>query len=154
MESKNILSIMGGAAILVLIILIFGVGFGFWRVGKYQGGLFVATDKTGYNSGDTLKFKVKNSSEEKICFSSCYPYYFERTTDPKKWEAYQYSECKHQNLAGNCVDLRQTKAFLANLPPSLEKKSHRLAIPVCTDCDSGSVFKVDKWLYTNEFIIK
>jgi len=152
MNKKDVLSIVGGVVVLVLIIIILGIGFGIWKVGQYQKGVSVLTDKTGYANGDSLKVKIENRLGEKICFSSCYPYYFEKKISESMWKSYSYSDCEAINLVENCINPKEVKAFELVLP-TLEKTSHRLAIPVCIECNPQEPFRQEQWFYSDEFTV-
>ena len=109
------------------------------------------TDKEEYQIGGDLKVKIENDSAKSICFSSCYPYYFEKKRIG--WKAYPYIECPYSDLAAVCVDPKQVKAFELDIP-GLEKGDHRLAIPACVGCSLNEAFRKDQWFYSNGFIIK
>ena len=124
----------------------------FWKMGRYLKEVRFSTDKEEYASDEKLKFKAINGGEKRVCFSSCYPYYIEKSVSGK-WEAYQYQNCQNPNLAENCVEPGKIKAFEMTLP-SLGKDSYRLAIPVCVECQLNAPFKEENWSYSNEFVIK
>jgi len=146
MANKNPLKIVVGVVILILILIILGLGFSQKQVN-------VLTDKIEYANGDTLKVKVANNLNESICFSSCYPYYFERKETMAEWRSYDYSTCPTENLNEKCLEPKQIKAFELVLP-LLQKGAHRIAIPACVGCNIQEEFKQDKWFYSNEFTIK
>ncbi len=150
MENKNPLTIIPKVIIVVLILIIIGLGFSFLKVAKYTRSVNIITDKTEYSNESALKVKIENGLKEKICFSSCYPYYLEKKNTG--WEGYNYSDCLKDNLNDKCVDAKQVKAFEIKLP-SLEKGTYRLAIPICAGCNVPEKFKKDQWFYSNEFII-
>jgi len=111
----------------------------------------VLTDKKVYQQNDILKVKIENKSKKDICFSSCYPYYFEIKNG--NWERYQYERCPRENEASKCLDPEKIKAFEINIP-HVGKGIHRLAIPACIGCNVSDKFRNDKWFYSNQFIIK
>lgn len=150
MENKPSLPIIVKLAVLILILILIALGFSILKVSEYKRSVNVITDKTEYSNEDVLKVKIENGLKEKICFSSCYSYYFEKKNTG--WESYNYPECLTENLSKECVDSKKVKAFEIKLPP-LEKGTHRLAIPVCSECNVQEKFREDKWLYSNEFII-
>lgn len=114
-------------------------------------GLEITTEMEGYDKEDLLKVKIVNKTDKDICFSSCYPYYLEREKE-EGWKSYSYSNCSDENLAVACIVSKDVKAFELVLPPTIEG-SHRLAIPICYDCDEGDNFEAQKKFYSNEFII-
>ncbi len=112
----------------------------------------IITDKNEYLAGEPLKIKIKNQTKKEICFSSCYPYYLERKE--KEWKAYSYDACPYKDKAVYCLKPRLVKAFQISIPSKvIEKGIHRLAIPVCLNCQPNNDFKQEKWFYSNKFII-
>jgi len=111
----------------------------------------VITDKKEYAVGDSLRVKIKNTLEEEICFSACYPYYLERKD--KDWKSYDYQSCSDEDTVDSCVEPEGVKAFELVLP-QIEKGLHRLAIPACIGCKGKKNFKDEKWFYSNNFIVK
>lgn len=153
MDKKEPLKIIIEIVILVLIIIILGIGFSFWKIGRHQKSVSVATNQKEYVIGDTLKIKIKNNLEKNICFSSCYPYYFEKKNTETEWMGYNYPNCPNDNLNETCIGSKQIKAFEFILP-ALEKGVHRIAIPICVGCKMQEAFRDDQWFYSNEFITK
>lgn len=124
---------------------------------RYQSSknIFIKTDKIEYKEGENPKIIIENRFKKSICFSSCYPYYLEENKEDKKFEAYEYGTCYNPDIAENCVLSGKTKAFeliLENIV--LDKGIHRIAIPACIGCYLEENFKRDKWLYSNEFMVK
>jgi hypothetical protein len=115
-----------------------------------QNGAIIVTEKGNYKIGDALKIKIANNSKKEICFSSCYPYYFERNDG--SWHAYTYENCLADNLAKPCLEPNQEKAFEISIP-QIEKGTHRLSLPACLECGLDSGFKESEWLYSNDFVI-
>ena len=111
----------------------------------------VITDKNAYNIGENLKVEIENNLRKDICFSSCYPYYFEKKGIG--WKPYPYIECPSNDFAETCIDPNQIKAFELSVP-SVETGPHRLAIPACLGCSVNEVFRIDTWLHSNSFIVK
>jgi hypothetical protein len=114
-------------------------------------GVVILTDKTEYASGDELRIKIENKKNEKICFSSCYPYYFQKKETG--WSNYQYEDCEKENIAENCVEPQNVKAFELTLP-TLKKGAHRLLLSACIGCESQQAFKEEENLFSEQFIIK
>lgn len=134
--------------IIVLAIVIVGaLGLFVWKGQK----IVIVTDGTKYDNGGSLKIKIKNISLRNLCFSSCYPYYLERkNTD---WQSYSYQLCPYPDLAKECIEPLQLKAFEASLP-NIKNGSHRIAVPVCQNCEPGEQFRETTRFYSNEFEIK
>lgn len=147
MQIKNLPTILIAVVVIliVVIVLIIGVGLKSQRVK-------IETDKQEYADGDTLKVNIKNNLREKICFSSCYPYYFEQQNG-EGWNGYSYSDCSTANLVEKCIKPRETKAFELVLP-SLKEGIHRLAMPACIGCNVQETFREDRWFYSNGFTIR
>ncbi len=115
--------------------------------------VLVLTDKNEYQSGQVLKVNIRNNSKENICFSTCNNYYLERKDET--WQSYKYEKCQKPDLAGFCIKPGGIKAFELDLLKDIEVlKQHRLAIPICFDCQEGEGFKESKRLYSNQFLIK
>lgn len=148
MKKKDIFILAGGIVVLVLIIFITFLAL-YQPVQTEE--VNVITDKKEYKVGDVLKVKIKNNLKRNICFSSCYPYYFEKKNE--EWESYHYLNCQDSNLIEDCVDSEQVKAFELIIP-SMEIGLHRLVIPSCIGCNIQEMFKEKRWFYSNEFIIK
>jgi len=110
-------------------------------------------EKNDYFQNEELKVEIENRENNVMCFSSCYPY--EMQTKKNGWSNYAYSECGKENIAQDCVYPNQSKAFGISLSEMfLEPATHRLVIPVCVGCAIGEQFRVDKIIYSNEFVIK
>jgi hypothetical protein len=148
MRFKNFIPILI-IVFLILFVIIFWMAWKGYQLQKRD--LSIVTDKTEYESGGILKVKIKNNFGEQICFSSCYPYLLESKNE--KWESYKYVECQKLNGNGHCMKAGELKAFELTLP-QISDGSHRLAIPVCIDCQSEGNFKEDMRFYSNEFTIK
>jgi len=111
----------------------------------------ITTTENEYKTGAVLVINIKNNSDQKICFSSCYPYYFEQQN--QGWKSYSYASCPKPDLNENCTEPRAVKSFEIILP-ALQNGVHRLAVPVCIGCVIRETFKEQKWFYSNEFVIK
>ena len=150
MGTTKLMAIIG-MLVLLLIIVVFAIGYRVWWVDN-QKTIWVSTDNSEYTAGQNLKVKIKNNfEEEKICFSSCYPYYFEKKNG--KWESYNYSDCEIEDKIEKCLNPKETKAFELVLP-DLKGGTLRLAIPICKGCNVFETFQANQWLYSNEFTIK
>ncbi len=146
-EKKDFLIIIAGLGLLALIIILAVIG------GSWEKEVSVITDQNLYEIGAALKVKIENDSGEKICFSSCYPYYFEKKDE--EWIGYDYEACPHDNLVEKCIGPEDIKAFELNIPPPpLKKGVHRLVIPACIGCSFNETFKESQRFYSNEFIVK
>lgn len=149
MNKKILISLLIIIIILAAIILI-GIFYfpKFFRLQEVK----ITTDKTNYESEGGLKVNIENNLDKKICFSSCYPYYLERQKEGG-WKEYAYLNCSNPDLVDKCIDSGKVRAF-SILLPSVKEGSHRLAIPVCFICETGSDFKEESKFYSNEFIIR
>jgi len=111
----------------------------------------IITEKTEYQTGDALKINIENNLKETVCFSSCFPYYWEKKNGG--WKGYDYTSCPDGNLIEKCIASKEVKAFELGIP-SIGVGVYRLAIPACVGCNLKETFKENQWLYSNEFIIR
>ena len=150
MNKKNFLTIGVGIIAFVVIALLI------YLVPSKPEEVNVSTEKTEYNIGDILKVKIENDLKERICFSSCYPYYLEKKEE-EEWKSYNYMDCSDSNLVESCVNPRKVKAFEITISSEdLEKINpgfHRIAIPACVGCNVDEEFREDQRFYSNEFVI-
>jgi hypothetical protein len=137
----------------IFIILLVFVVFSAFLIWKLQGYFnpSIFTNRTDYRDGEKLKVTIKNTLNENICFSSCYPYYMEKKND--NWESYDYGICDKENINEVCIEPDEVKAFEIDLV-LVEKGPHRLALPACLGCNVGDYFREIKRFYSNEFIIE
>lgn len=144
--------------VLFFIILIGGGAFLFLKKGGWIGrgyqeeAIKVILDKKEYQANDKIKLKIENQTEKRMCFSSCYPYYFERKN--KTWSRYQYAECDYQDKIETCLAPYSEKAFEIELLSVLLSGTYRLAIPVCENCQPGDNFITNNILYSPPFEFK
>lgn len=140
--------------ILIIILILVIVGGLVWKGYKIKKGeATIATYKTEYLEGENPKMKIENNSREKICFSSCYPYYLENNNGGFK--SYKYGSCPKDDIVENCIEPGQAKVFELLLDKiKIEKGTHRIAVPACIGCIFQEEFRKDKFFYSNEFIIK
>jgi len=134
----------------VLVIIVLIAFLGIWSA-FYTQRVKVFTEKTEYKEGDALKIQVENYLRQRICFSSCYPYYIER--ENKGWQPVTFDFCPEPSIVEKCIEPKNVKAFQFAVP-SLENGQYRIAIPVCVDCSIQEGFKEDRWFYSNNFIIE
>jgi len=113
---------------------------------SFKNSISVKLEKVEYKTVEEGKVKITNDSGRKICFSSCYPFYFE-----KNGIATNYADCKKEDLAEKCFD-KGEKAFQFSFP-NLEEGNYIMAIPVCDSCSEGDKFIKSKWIYSNNFKI-
>lgn len=125
--------------IITAIIALFAFSFIF-----FKNSISVSLEKAEYRISEEGKVVISNNSGKKICFSSCYPFYFE-----KNGVATNYADCGKEDLAEKCFS-NGKKAFKFNFP-SLEAGDYRMAIPVCDSCAEGDKFIKSKWIYSNNF---
>jgi len=147
MKKETLLKIVGSVIVIAVIVLL---GSYSYQIGK-SGEVNVKTEKTEYQTGEALRVKIENNLRNKICFSYCYPYYFERKDE--EWLGYRYEDCPNGDLVETCVDSKQVKAYEIIIP-TIEKGIHRLALSACVGCNFNELFKEDKKFYSNTFIIK
>ncbi len=151
MDKRPLFTIFLILAIVVLVLIVLG---GVLDLSGKRGKASIAeviTEKKEYRSGDSLEVKIKNVSDREICFSTCYPYYIE--AEKEGWKSYKYLPCKGEDMVDSCVGPKEKKAFQLSLP-ELEGGPHRLAVPVCVECQKGERFQDEHWFYSNQFEIK
>ena len=142
-------------AVSLIVIAAFSIGWLAWKGYQVKDkGVALLTYKTDYSQGENPKIKIENKSTEKICFSSCYPYYLEKNNGGYK--SYQYGNCPQElDQAQDCIEPGQVKAFELLLDEMhTDKGPHRIAIPACVGCVLQEKFRQDKFFYSNEFLIK
>lgn len=113
-------------------------------------GVKINTDNSDYSIGDKLRVRIENNLEEKICFSSCYPYYFEKNEGA--WNNYRYKDCLEEDVINNCVEPDSIKAFELEIP-AVKTGIHRIALPACIGCSINDLFSENSRFYSNDFII-
>tara|TARA_Y100000310_G_scaffold329214_1_gene398621 strand:- start:398 stop:841 length:444 start_codon:yes stop_codon:yes gene_type:complete len=146
---KNVRALL--IPIIVLLIIVIGLFF-FTKNDTDKGTQFkVATEKNEYAIGETLKINIENGLDQKVCFSSCIPYYIEKKN--QEWTKYS-SECTLDDIIELCIDSQEVKAFEIVLPDVLETGSHRITIPVCQQCSIGDQFQESNQFSSNQFIIQ
>lgn len=154
--NKSFLDKKKEMAYLVAGFLIIALGITGWFFGWIRQ-IDVAIQKPEYTLQDSIiMLNIQSYAPEKICFSSCYPYYIQKKDG--SWEDYPSAKCLRENLAASCVDafgligrgieLKQWQSFLKS------DLLHRLALPACIGCKEGEPFRVDKTFYSNEFKIQ
>lgn len=137
--------------VILIVIIVIIILFVFYK--NINGpNLKIITEKEEYNLGGDLKINITNHFDKKLCFSSCYPYYFEKKSD-SEWTAYQWLVCKKDDLIELCIDLDEKKGFNL-IVDTIDKGAHRIAVPVCIECDYNEEFRPELWFYSNEFIVK
>lgn len=147
MKKEAVFKIIGSVIIIVVIVLL---GVYSYQISK-TAEVNVKTEKTEYRAGEALRVKIENNLRDNICFSSCYPYYFEKKDG--EWLSYQYEDCPNGDLVEICIEPKQVKAYEI-ITPALKTGFHRLALPACLDCAIQEKFHEDKWLYSNDFVIQ
>lgn len=150
MKKEDFLIIGAGLVILALIILIsFILPSGSKEEPLEE--VKIIIDNGSYNVGDSLKIKIENNLREEICFSSCYPYYFEKKNGD--WTDYNYVPCPDGNTNEYCIDSKGVKAFELVIP-EVKEGTHRIALSACLGCNFNESFEEDKRFYSNPFTIK
>ncbi|MBU2545397.1 hypothetical protein KKC65_03030 [Patescibacteria group bacterium] len=145
MNKKDFLIIIAGLIILVIIVTLS------FLIPRNVEGVKVNTDGSDYSVGDKLRIKIENNLEEKICFSSCYPYYFEKNEGA--WNNYRYKECPEEDIIYDCVDSNKVKAFELEIP-TVKTGIHRIALPACIGCSADDLFNENNRFYSNDFNVK
>ena len=148
MNKSDFLIIIAGLIILGIII---ASSFLFPIPADNKGNVKINTDNGDYSIGDKLRIRIENNLEEKICFSSCYPYYFEKNEGA--WNNYRYKECFKEDIIDDCVDSNDVKAFELEIP-TVKTGIHRIALPACIGCGFKDLFSENNRFYSNDFIIK
>ncbi|KPJ54807.1 hypothetical protein AMJ47_03075 [Parcubacteria bacterium DG_72] len=148
MSKKDIIIIIVGLVILATIII---VSYFLPEKETGEGAISIVTDKKEYTLGENLKVKIANNTRDKLCFSTCYPYYIEKKDE--EWTSYKYKECPEQDMVDSCVEAKDVKAFELTIP-AVEKGLHRLMIQACVGCKANELFIKEKELFSNPFTIK
>lgn len=147
MKKETVFKIIGSIAVIAAIVLLAVYSYQINQTSEAR----VKTDKTEYQIGEPLKVKIENNLKDSICFSICYPYYFEKKDG--EWKSYHYEDCQESDLADGCVEAGQVKAY-EMIIPALEIGFHRLALPACVGCSAQELFQENQWFYSNDFIVK
>jgi len=148
MKKRDIIIIIVGLVILAFLILI---SYFLPEKNNEEGAITVLTDKEEYSLGENLKVKIANNTKDKLCFSTCYPYYIEKKDN--QWITYKYEECPQEDKVDSCIDSEGIKAFELKIP-AVGKGTHRLMIQACVGCQTNQLFTKEKELFSNQFIIK
>ncbi len=140
--------------VVILILIAGGIFWGIWN--HYYHAMpqqvLIITERPSYTSNAELSLAVKDILPNRICFSSCYPYFFER--QDKEWVAYDYNnKCDHPDMIESCLEPDYAK-FFSILLPSLDPGVHRILIPVAINREVGDFFHKDELYYSNDFIVK
>ncbi len=145
MVKKHAKKIIAGAFLLTLFLLvvIFVIR---------DRGVMIRVEKEEYAVGDRARVVVKNGFlNSEICFSSCYPYFFQRKND--FWEEYSYQDCDFEDKVVKCIKPLRKKVFETSIP-NIADGTYRITVPVCENCSLGTVFNEEDRFYSNEFKIK
>jgi len=141
---EDLIIIVAGLSLLALIVLASYISPG-------RNSVSVTVDRSNYVAGETLRVKIENHLGNSICFSSCYPYYFEKAGD--LWTKYNYSNCQKENRASVCINNNESKAFAVEIPEMIRSGDHRLALPACIGCAVDRVFEESSVFYSKIFMI-
>jgi len=140
--------------VLIIFLILLGVGWLGWK--GYQttiNGISISTNQKEYARGDNPKIKIKNNLRKTVCFSSCYPYYLEKSNGDLK--SYHYNDCLFPDVAETCIEPGQVKAFEILLDKmEIEGSTYRVAVPACIGCALKENFRKDNFFYSNKFIIR
>jgi len=142
--------------IVLAFLIIFIIAVSAWKgyLISREKGLSVLTYEKEYQAGENPKVKITNNSPEKICFSSCYPYYLEKNNG-SPLTSYQYGSCPHPDVAEICMEPKEVKSFEILLEGmKTQEGHHRIAVPACIGCTVQQKFRKDKFFYSNEFMLR
>jgi len=112
----------------------------------------IRLDREEYSRGEKARVSVRNwfwNSE--ICFSSCYPYFLQRENG--SWREYGYEDCNFEDKIVKCVKPFQKKIFQTTIPCTSDG-TYRISVPICKDCNLGTVFNEETRFYSDKFKIK
>jgi len=112
----------------------------------------IILDQFNYSNGDKMEIQIENPFLDRICFSSCYPYYLQKKQGGV-WHNYNYAGCPWENEVENCIEPKQAKAFQISLTRAISGL-HRLSLPVCQDCIEKKQFKITDTFYSPEFNVR
>jgi hypothetical protein len=152
--TKNLTKVIIFVGVILVLILLGGLVVYFnFKTKVEPESVKIITEKKEYSVSEELKVEIKNDTNDKICFSSCYPYMMQVKNNG--WNDYSYADCGEENVVENCIDSNSLKAFGISLSEMfLESAPHRLAVSACVGCAIGEKFRVDEILYSNEFEVK
>jgi hypothetical protein len=112
------------------------------------------TNKREYPAGTDLDISIQNNLGETICFSSCYPYFLQKSSDGNgDWRDYKYADCKAADVTSACIQNKEFKKFRLPLE-NADAGTNRLMIPVCLGCQVGQGFRQDQVIYSNSFQVR
>lgn len=141
--------------------LIFVIGFGIltttvlflgYKVLFASGDVKIEVDRESYRTGDLMRVRIKNNFFGKeICLSSCYPYFIQKKNG--NWAEFSYKECGHKDRIIKCISPAEEKIFETKVLSPFEGV-YRISVPVCRDCNLGTVFQEDDRFYSEDFKIK
>ncbi len=129
---------------LVLLFLVFGsilvLGLLWWQ--GYIGDVWVWPEKDTYSRDEMVRVKIWNLTSRRVCFSSCYPFYFWRNKNGNAWERLEYEECPFENRAVKCLAPLQVKAFEIDNLHYLDPGKYSLNFTTCEGCREGESFSL------------
>lgn len=132
--------------ILFLIVLVVAVVFVRSRA------VVVRVDDRVYKKGERMQVFLKNRFWDKeVCLSSCHPYFLEKKNGD--WSRYRYVDCPSEDRVSICLSPREERSFETSVP-SAGSGVHRISIPVCENCNLGTVFYEEDVFISEEFEVK
>jgi len=136
--------------ITILLLVLIGAWLAFFLWSNRS--LAVKVNGEAHNRGEEMKVEVRNKFWNKnLCLSSCYPYFLEKKDGT--WDRYSYKECDIDDRISVCLGPRDEKVF-RTLLPKVSPGVHRITVPVCEDCNLGTVFHEEDLFYSDTFEIR
>lgn len=140
---------------LILVIVVILIS-GFLGVKKWKGiennqEVIITLYNQVYQQGNNPQLKIENYLGASICFSTNNPYYLEKKVG-EEWEEYKYFGIEDEDIITKCMNPEDIKAF--ELISPIRKGFHKVAIPVCLNCELGQKFKESQRFYSDLFVIK
>jgi len=136
-------------AVGLIVIAILGLLWMFGRPRRVE----AITNKQEYPAGTDLDVSIQNNLGSTICFSSCYPYFLQKTESNDNWQNYEYAQCQSPDVVTTCVQDKEFKKFRLSLD-NVDTGTNRMTIPVCLGCRIGQEFKQDQVIYSNTFQVR
>lgn len=144
-----------GIILIVLGVIILIGAIWLWQINSSP--VKVITEKKEYQKEEALRIKIENNLENRVCLSSCYPYYVQVKEDSEA-SLYKYGPCPVEDKISTCIEPKSVVAREIKFPedhPYLEPgKTYRLIIPACIGCIEGESFIEKTFFQSNQFKVK
>ena len=132
----------------VIIILVVSIMVLRWK----SASMVVEIGNESYDTGESMMVLIVNKLWNKeLCLSSCYPYFLERRDD--SWGRYWYEECDTKDKVAVCIGPREEKMFETSVP-EIGQGEYRLVVPVCKNCNVGTVFYEEETFPSGSFHVR